>query len=86
MIVEFIDANKADYGVEPICDVLQFAPSTYYAAKTRLPSARALSDALMKVVLLRLFIDNLSVYGARKLWMAAHRRSARPRGRPCWRR
>jgi putative transposase len=73
LIVEFIDANKADYGVEPICDVLQFAPSTYYAAKTRLPSARALSDALMKVVLLRLFIDNLSVYGARKLWMAAHR-------------
>ncbi len=73
MIVEFIDANKADYGVEPICDVLQFAPSTYYAAKSRLPSARALSDALMKVVLLRLFIDNLSVYGARKLWMAALR-------------
>ena len=27
----------------------------------------------MKVVLLKLFIDNLSVYGARKLWMAAHR-------------
>jgi putative transposase len=31
LIVEFIDANKADHGVEPICDVLQFAPSTYYA-------------------------------------------------------
>jgi putative transposase len=33
LIVEFIDANKADHGVEPICDVLQFAPSTYYAFK-----------------------------------------------------
>ena len=54
MIVEFIDANKADHGVEPICDVLQFAPSTYYAFKARPPSARALSDALMKVVLLKL--------------------------------
>lgn len=73
MIVEFIDANKADHGVEPICEVLQFAPSTYYAAKSRPPSARAVSDVLMKVVLLKLFIDNLSVYGARKLWMAAHR-------------
>ena len=73
MIVEFIDANKADHGVEPICDVLQFAPSTYYAFKARPPSARALSDALMKVVLLKLFIDNLSVYGARKLWVAAQR-------------
>jgi len=60
-------------GVEPICDVLQFAPSTYYAFKARPPSARALSDALMKVVLLKLFIDNLSVYGARKLWVAAQR-------------
>jgi putative transposase len=48
LIVEFIDANKADHGVEPICDVLQFAPSTYYAFKTRPLSARALSDALMK--------------------------------------
>ena len=27
----------------------------------------------MKVVLLKLFIDNLSVYGARKLWVAAQR-------------
>ena len=73
MIVDFIDANKADHGVEPICEVLQFAPSTYYAAKSRQPSARALSDALMKVVLLKLFVDNFRVYGARKLWVAAHR-------------
>jgi len=73
LIVEFIDANKADHGVEPICEVLQFAPSTYYAFKARQPSARALSDALMKVVLLKLFVDNLRVYGARKLWVAAHR-------------
>ena len=37
-------------GVEPICEVLrdagvQIAPSTYYAAKTRAPSARAVRDA-----------------------------------------
>ena len=46
-IVAFIDAHRADFGVEPICTVLrsagvQVAPSTYYAAKTRQPlSARA---------------------------------------------
>ena len=43
MIVSFIDANRAELGVEPICKVLQVAPSTYYAAKTRPPSARACS-------------------------------------------
>ena len=46
-IVGFIDANRDEFGVEPICTVLrsagvQVAPSTYYAAKTRPPSARAL--------------------------------------------
>ena len=50
MIVAFIDAHRHLHGVEPICRVLteagtQIAPSTYYAAKTRPPSARALSDA-----------------------------------------
>ena len=31
-MVEFIDTNRDDFGVEPICDTLQVAPSTYYAA------------------------------------------------------
>ena len=26
----FIDAHRAEYGVEPICAVLQIAPSGYY--------------------------------------------------------
>ena len=33
MIVAFIDENRGELGVEPICDALQVAPSTYYAAK-----------------------------------------------------
>ena len=38
-VVDFIDANRDEFGVEPICTVcvLQMAPSTYYAAKTRPP-------------------------------------------------
>ncbi len=42
----FIDDHKDRFGVEPICRVLtahgvQIAPSTYYARKTRPPSARS---------------------------------------------
>lgn len=37
---EFIDEHRKDYGVEPICHALAFAPSTYYrssgAGPTRL--------------------------------------------------
>src|SRR3954447_1232842 len=73
MIVEFIDANRAELGVEPICDVLQIAPSTYYAAKGRSPSARRLRDAVMGPILVALWIDNYSVYGVHKLWKAARR-------------
>jgi len=73
--VEFIDANRDEFGVEPVCRVLQVAPSTYYAAKRREvePSVRALRDATMMPVLLALWITNRKVYGAHKLWKAARR-------------
>jgi putative transposase len=73
--VEFIDANRDEFGVEPICRVLQVAPSTYYAAKRRevVPSVRAVRDAAMMPVLLALWIANRKVYGAHKLWKAARR-------------
>jgi putative transposase len=73
VIVEYIDANREEFGVEPICTVLQLAPSTYYAAKSRPPSARAVRDAVILPVLLALWQANYSVYGARKLWKAARR-------------
>ena len=43
VIVGFVDDHRDELGVEPICRVLQIAPSTYYAAKRRViePSARA---------------------------------------------
>jgi len=46
----FIDEFKQVFGVEPICRVLtghglKIATSTYYAAKSRPPSARSLRDA-----------------------------------------
>jgi putative transposase len=73
MIVGYIDINRKEFGVEPICTVLQVAPSTYYAAKSRPPSARAVRDAVMLPILLALWQANYSVYGAHKLWKAARR-------------
>ncbi len=71
MIVDFIDEARGEFGVAPICDALQVAPSTYYSAKTRPLSDRAIRDAVMMPVLLVLWKANYSVYGARKLWIAA---------------
>ncbi|MDX1886832.1 IS3 family transposase [Mycolicibacterium sp. 120270] len=77
-IVEFIDGNREEFGVEPICTVLrsaglQVALSTYYDAKARVPSARALRDAVLGPALCQLWKDNYCVYGARKLWKTARR-------------
>ena len=75
----FIDAHRGRrsggqrWGVEPICRALEIAPSTYWSAKSRPPSARALSDAILAPLLLALFVTNYSVYGRRKLTTAAHR-------------
>jgi putative transposase len=71
--VEFIDENRAELGVEPICKELQVAPSTYYAAKVRPLSARAMRDAVLIPILVALWSANFKVYGARKLWKAARR-------------
>ena len=72
-MVNYINAHREEFGVEPICDTLQFAPSTYYAARSRLPSARQLRDAVMMPILLAIWIANFKVYGAHKLWKAARR-------------
>ena len=73
MIVEYIDEHRDEFGVEPICRVLQMAPSTYYAAKRRVASARRVRDAVMVQVLMVLWVANRKVYGAHKLWKAARR-------------
>jgi putative transposase len=64
----FTAAHRARWGVEPICRVLQFAPATYYAARTRPPSARTLRDNHLKVAIRRVWMEHLQVYGADKVW------------------
>lgn len=60
-------------GVELICRLLQVPTSSYYAAKTRTPSARAVRDEELIPQLVELWESNYRVYGVRKLWKAARR-------------
>jgi putative transposase len=78
VIVDYIDGHRKEFGVEPICRVLtaagvKIAPSTYYAARSRPLSARAMRDVVLKTILMALWISNRKVYGAHKLWKAARR-------------
>jgi len=78
MIVDYIEKNKQDYGVEPICRVLTehgcpIAPSTYYEARNRVPSKRAVRDVHLKTEISRVHAENYSVYGARKVWLQMRR-------------
>jgi transposase-like protein len=57
-------------GAEPICAVLrdagvQIAPSTYYAAKSHVRSARAVQDAELTEEIKHVHAENLAVYGVR---------------------
>ena len=69
----FIDERREEFGVEPICDTLQFAPSTYYAAKSRPASYRQVRDVELTVEIRRVYDDNFGVYGARKVWRRLNR-------------
>jgi putative transposase len=71
--VSFINDHRARWGVEPICRVLKVAPSTYYAARSRPSSPRACRDAELKQEITRVYKDNFSVYGARKVWRQLQR-------------
>jgi putative transposase len=66
--VSFIDQHRERFGVEPICQTLQVAPSTYYAAVSRPPSPRRLRDDQLKVEITRVHRENYDVYGTEKLW------------------
>jgi putative transposase len=72
-MIAYIDRNKHRYGVEPICRVLPIAPSTYYAARRRPLSARAVRDTKLKVEIARVHAEHFGVYGARKVWRQLHR-------------
>ncbi|UIF88053.1 IS3 family transposase (plasmid) [Cupriavidus necator] len=74
----FVDEHRDAFGVEPICQVLQIAPSCYrrHAARLRDPSrrsARAIRDERLRPAIKRVWEDNMQVYGADKVWKQMNR-------------
>ncbi|MCC0080829.1 MAG: IS3 family transposase [Rhodobacter sp.] len=78
VMVGFIDAHRDAHGVEPICNVLPIAPSTYYdhLARRADPSRRsdrARRDEALCPEIRRVFEQNWRVYGVRKIWRQLRR-------------
>jgi putative transposase len=90
VLVAFVDSVKERFGVEPICRVLsQFvctiAPSTYYAVKSRPPSARDRRDELVAAVIEQVWHDpdgGREVAGARKMWQLLAKMGVQVDGTP----
>jgi putative transposase len=76
-----MELHRERFGVEPMCRVLSehdvpIAPSTFYAARTRVPSKRAVRDAELVVDIRRVWEDRRRgrrLYGARKVWRQLQR-------------
>lgn len=74
----FVDKHRDTYGVEPICKVLQIAPSGYrrHAACRRKPElrcARARRDDTLMPQIQQVWQANMQVYGADKVWRQMRR-------------
>ena len=72
-MVPFIDEHREEHGVEPICQELPIAPSTYHEQKareadpSRLP-ARVVRDTELREAIEWVWKENFGVYGVRKVW------------------
>ena len=66
-MITYIDEHRDVFGVESICTQLPIAPATYYAARSRPPSARALRDEDLLVLIRKVHAENYCVYGVRKV-------------------
>jgi len=77
-MIAFIDEQRDNHGVEPLCKQLPIAVSTYYEHKAKdtdpdKRSNRSIRDDHYKVEISRVFEENLKVYGACKIWKQMHR-------------
>lgn len=72
-MISFVDAYRDKHGVEPICRVIEIAPSTYHAhvdrrEKPETAPPRVKRDVMLSVEIKRVFNENFQVYGVRKVW------------------
>ena len=62
-MVRFVDENRVEYGVEPICKVLPIAPSTYRlhrrkALRPELRASRVRRDEELEAEVRRVWTEN----------------------------
>jgi len=92
----YVDGHRERFGVEPICRVLQVAPSGYgrHAARVRSPErrlaperrpARVQRDEQRMGEIERVWQAGRQVYGARKVWRQLLRKVRRQLLRKVWR-
>lgn len=70
-MVTFVDEQRAEFGAEKVCEVIEFPTSTYFAARKRQeePSRRSLRDQELLVEIRRVWNDKgRKLYGAKKVW------------------
>lgn len=77
-MVDFINEQRDEHGVESICNELPIAPSTYYRAMNlqehpEKRSERAKSDEILSGQIRDVWDRNFQVYGYRKIWHALYR-------------
>lgn len=73
-----LDTLRGQYGVGPVCHELDIAPSTYYRYQDHHQhpekrSQRDRRDDLLKQEIQRVYDENYSVYGVRKVWRQLQR-------------
>ncbi|MFM2042018.1 MAG: hypothetical protein RLY86_594 [Pseudomonadota bacterium] len=75
-VIAFMEGHHGQFGVEPMCTVLQIAPSTWHAharahaaakADPHKRSKRARSDDALARKIQQVFDDNFGVHGVRKV-------------------
>jgi transposase InsO family protein len=77
-MVDFIEENRGDHGVEPICTMLPIAPASYYEHRARRADPdkrcrRSKRDAELMPEIRRVWDENFAVYGAEKVWRQLRR-------------
>ncbi|KAF1366326.1 putative transposase [Yokenella regensburgei] len=77
-IIPLLDTLSGSHGVGPVCHELNIAPSTYYRHREyrqhpEKRSQRDRRDDQLKLEIQRVYDENYSVYGIRKVWRQLQR-------------
>jgi putative transposase len=74
MVTRYIEERRDMFGVEPICRVLEVPVSSFYARRSRVPSARELADRELVTEIHAARAGYRRAYGVRKTWKELKRR------------